>query len=95
MATDTNAFDEFDKFVESFAEFVGAKGKVEPNEFRAYGYEPPSHLWADIKLQWREKRIALGFPLKDSSPAEQKKLGINIDETLRPGESEGEKLRKN
>ncbi|MGI8467120.1 MAG: NAD(P)H-dependent oxidoreductase [Pyrinomonadaceae bacterium] len=94
MATDTDVFEEFDKFVNSFAKFVGAKGKVEPNEYRAYGYEPPSHLWADIKLQWREKRIALGFPPKDSSPAEQKKLGINIDETLRPGKSEGEKLRE-
>lgn len=94
MATDTNVFEEFDKFAESFAKFVGAKGKVEPNEYRAYGYNPPSHLWADIKLQWREKRIALGFPPEDSSPAEQKKLGINIDETLRPGKSEGEKLRK-
>jgi hypothetical protein len=94
MATDTKVFEKFDEFVASFAEFVARKGKVEPNEYRAYGYEPPSHLWADIKLQWREKRIALGFPPEDSSPATQKKLGINIDETLRPGKGEGEKLRE-
>lgn len=94
MATDTNVFADFDKFVEAFAKFVAEKGKVEPNEHRAYGYEAPGHLWKDIKLQWREKRIALGFPPKDSSPAEQKELGINVDETLTPRKSEGEKLRE-
>jgi intein/homing endonuclease/multimeric flavodoxin WrbA len=94
MATETDVFGKFDAFVEAFADFVTKKGKVEPNEYRAYGYEPPSHLWRDIKLQWREKRIALGFPPKDSSPAKQKELGINVDETLRPGKGEGEKLRE-
>lgn len=94
MATDTNVFADFDKFVDAFAKFVAEKGKVEPNEHRAYGYEAPGHLWKDIKLQWREKRIALGFPPKDSSPAEQKELGINVDETLTPRKSEGEKLRE-
>lgn len=94
MATETDVFGKFDEFVDAFAEFVGEKGKVEPSEYRAYGYEPPSHLWRDIKLQWREKRIALGFPPKDSSPAKQKELGINVDETLRPGKGEGEKLRE-
>lgn len=47
-----------------------------------------------IKLQWREKRIALGFPPEDSSPARQKVRGINVDETLTPRKSEGEKLRE-
>jgi hypothetical protein len=42
----------------------------------------------------REKRIALGFPPKGSSPARQKELGINVDETLTPRKSEGEKLRE-
>lgn len=94
MATETNVFEDFDKWTDAFAEFVANKGKVEPSEFRAYGYEAPGHLWRDIKLQWREKRIALGFPPKDSSPARQKELGINVDETLTPGKSEGEKLRE-
>ncbi len=94
MVEEPELFAEFDKWVTDFAEFVRGKGKVEPNEFRAYGYEPPSHLWADIKLQWREKRIGLGFPPKNSSPAEQKELGLNVDETLRPWKSEGEKLRE-
>ncbi|MDQ3255158.1 MAG: NAD(P)H-dependent oxidoreductase [Acidobacteriota bacterium] len=94
MATETNVFQDFDEWTNTFARFVRDKGKVEPNEFRAYGYEPPSHLWRDLKLQWREKRIALGFPPADSSPAKQKELGINVDETLTPRKSEGEKLRE-
>ncbi|MGC2238314.1 MAG: NAD(P)H-dependent oxidoreductase [Pyrinomonadaceae bacterium] len=93
MATDTDVFEKFDDFVRAFATFVDKKGKIEPNEYRAYGYEAPGHLLKDIKLQWREKRIALGFPPKDSSPAEQKALGINVDETLNPWKSEGERLR--
>lgn len=94
MATETDVFARFDEWTAALAAFVRRKGKVEPNEFRAFGYEPPGHLWRDIKLQWREKRIALGFPPKDSSPAKQKELGINVDETLTPRQSEGEKLRE-
>ncbi len=94
MATETNVFEDFDQWTDDFARFVAAKGKVEPAEFRAYGYEAPGHFWKDIKLQWREKRIALGFPPEDSSPARQKELGINVDETLTPRKSEGEKLRE-
>lgn len=33
--------DEFDQWVREFKEFVRAKGKVRPGQFRAYGYEPP------------------------------------------------------
>jgi hypothetical protein len=94
MATETNVFEDFDKWTGAFAEFVAEKGKVEPNEYRAYGYEAPGHFWKDIKLQWREKRIALGFPPAGSSPAKQKELGINVDETLTPRKGEGEKLRE-
>ncbi len=72
MATDTNVFADFDKFVDAFAKFVAEKGKVEPNENRAYGYEAPGHLWKDIKLQWREKRIALGFPPRILHPLNKK-----------------------
>jgi hypothetical protein len=94
MATETTVFEDFDRWTDAFAEFVAAKGKVEPNEHRAYGYEAPGHFWKDIKLQRREKRIALGFPPADSSPARQKELGINVDETLTPRKGEGEKLRE-
>jgi hypothetical protein len=93
MVTETNVFEDFDRFVDDFAKFVGEKGKVEPGEYRAHGYDAPGHLWRDIKRQWREKRIAPGFPPKDSSPAKQKELGINVDETPTPRKGEGEKLR--
>lgn len=94
MATETNVFQDFDEWTNAFAAFVRDKGKVEPGEFRAYGYDPPGHLWRDLKSQWREKRIALGFPPADSSPAKQKELGINVDETLTPRKGEGERLRE-
>jgi hypothetical protein len=94
MATETDVLDDFDKFVHAFASFVGQKGKVQPGQYRAYGYDAPGHLIRDLKLQWREKRIAMGFPPAGSSPARQKDLGINVDETLTPRKGEGEKLRE-
>jgi hypothetical protein len=74
----------FDGWADRFTAFVRAKGKVEPGQYRAYGYQPPSHAWADLKLKWRELRIGLGVPPKGSSPAEQQKLGLNRDATLSP-----------
>jgi hypothetical protein len=94
MATETDVFEDFDKFVHAFASFIGQKGKVPPGQYRAYGYEAQGHLIRDLKLQWREKRIAMGFPPAGSSPAKQKEIGINVDETLTPREGEGEKLRE-
>ena len=66
---------------------------VEPGRYRAYGYTPSSHRWADAKLKWRALRLGLGIPPADSSPARQQELGLNRDATLRPGKGEGEKLR--
>jgi hypothetical protein len=94
MATETEVFRDFDEWTDGFAEFVRAKGKVEPGEFRAYGYEAPGHLTADIKAKFRELRTGLGFPPKGSSPAKQEELGLNEDLTLKPKKSEGEKLRE-
>ena len=94
MATETNVFAEFDEWADKFAAFVGAKGKVEPGKYRAYGYEAPSHITKDLKLKWREIKIGLGRPPEGSSPARQQELGLNKDETLRPRKGEGEKLRE-
>jgi multimeric flavodoxin WrbA len=94
MATETDVFQDFDEWTREFASFVGAKGKVEPGKYRAYGYEAPGHLTADIKAKFRELRTGLGYPPKDSSPARQEQLGLNEDLTLRPKKSEGEKLRE-
>jgi hypothetical protein len=66
---------------------VAQKGKVEPGEYRAYGYRRPGHRWADLKLKWRELRLRLGVPPAGSSPARQQALGLNRDATLSPGKS--------
>ena len=94
MATQPNVFADFDEWCGEFASFVGAKGKVEPGKFRAYGYKPPGHLKKDLKAKWREIRTGLGYPPAGSSPYIQEKLGLNKDLTLQPKKSEGEKLRE-
>ncbi|PPS43570.1 NAD(P)H-dependent oxidoreductase [Chroococcidiopsis sp. TS-821] len=88
-----NFYEKFDAWTDAFADFVRRKGKVPPNKYRAYGYKPPSHLWEDIKLGWRNVRMGLGIPPKDSSPAEQQAQGLNQDATLSFHKSEGKKLR--
>ena len=65
-----------------------------PGRYRAYGYEPPGHHWADVKEKWRDLRMRLGRPREGSSPDEQQELGLNRDATLRPAKGEGEKLRE-
>jgi multimeric flavodoxin WrbA len=94
MVAETKIFEEFDRWCENFANFVGAKGKVEPGKYRAYGYKPPGHLKEDLKAKWREIKTGLGYPPKGSSPDQQEKLSLNRDLTLRPKKSEGEKLRE-
>jgi len=84
----------FDGWTARFTEHVAAKGKVQPGQWRAYGYEAPGHRWADAKLKWRGIRIGLGVAPSDSSPAAQEALGLNRDATLRMPRSEGEKLRQ-
>ena len=93
MATETDVFADFDAWTDAFAGFVGAKGKVEPGMFRAYGYEAPGHLFKDLKAKWREVWTGLGYAPEGSSPAKQQELDLNRDETLTPKKSEGEKLR--
>ena len=90
---DAHVLANFDEWVAQFARFVERKGKPEPGRYRAYGYEPPRHRWADVKLKWREIRIGLGMPPEGSSPARQQRLRVNRDATLRPKRSEGEKVR--
>ncbi len=84
----------FDAWTHAFARFVRKKGKVEPGQWRAYGYKAPGHRLADIKGKWREIKTGLGRAPKGSSPAKQEELGLNRDSTLKPKKSEGEKLRE-
>jgi multimeric flavodoxin WrbA len=82
----------FDGWTDAFARFVGAKGKVPPGTYRAFGYDPPKHRWADTKLAWRSARMSAGFPPAGSSPALQQEMGLNQDATFRPGRSERERM---
>ena len=84
---------EFDDWCDAFAGFVGAKGKVEPGRYRAYGREPPGHTWADIKLYKREWMLRLGHPPAGSSPEVQRNRDLNRDDTISPKTGEGERLR--
>ena len=84
----------FDGWADEFTRFVASKGKVEPGQWRAFGYEAPGHRWADAKPTWRGMRMSMGYSPDGSSPAEQERLGLNDDATLRTTRSDGEKLRE-
>ncbi|MBA3271846.1 MAG: flavodoxin family protein [Acidobacteria bacterium] len=92
--TSENVYADFDAWTDRFAAFVARKGKVGPGEFRAFGFTPPSHRLADLRLKWRTVRMGTGYAPAGSSPAAQEKLQLNRDATLNPKQSEGEKLRK-
>jgi hypothetical protein len=87
-------FPQLDAWTDAFARFVETKGKVEPNKYRAFGYKPPGHFLADVRLAWRDIRMRFGSPRLRSSPAKQQRLGFNRDVTKDPKKSEGEKLRE-
>ena len=89
-----DVYRDFDSWTRAFARFVRKKGKVRPGKYRAFGYEAPGHLRADLKTKWRGLRIAAGHAPKGSSPAAQQSLGLNRDATLHYKEGEGEKLRR-
>jgi multimeric flavodoxin WrbA len=93
MVGEPDVLRQFDGWTDRFTAFVARKGKVPPGEFRAYGYERPSHKLADLRLKWRELRMGMGVPPAGSSPASQQALGLNDDATLRPSRGEGQKLR--
>jgi multimeric flavodoxin WrbA len=81
----------FDAWVDAVIQITRRKGKVPPGEFRAYGYERPSHRLADLKLKWRELRMSAGVPPAGSSPSHQQERGLNDDATFTPSVSEGAK----
>jgi hypothetical protein len=94
MVQEPEVFAAFDAWTDRFAAIVGAKGRVEPGRWRAFGHEPRAHALADLKLKWREIRMGFGRAPEGSSPAEQERLGLNRDATLHPAKSEGAKLRE-
>lgn len=54
MARDDEFMRGFDAWTDRFTAFVARKGKVPPGRYRAFGYKPPGHRWADVKLTLRE-----------------------------------------
>lgn len=87
MVCDGEFMTVFDAWADRFGAFVQSKGKVEPGHYRAFGYQPPGHRMADLKLAWREMRMRLGHPPRGSSPAMQAAKGLNRDTTLHPRQS--------
>ncbi|QMU29320.1 NAD(P)H-dependent oxidoreductase [Adhaeribacter radiodurans] len=83
----------FNQWVQEFTLFVAEKGKVPPNQYRAYGYERPNNLLKELKTGIRAWKLRFGLEPENSSNQVQKELGINDDTTLNPKKSEGEKLR--
>jgi hypothetical protein len=94
MEEEPEFLEAFDTWVRAFTRHVREKGKIEPGEYRAYGYEPPSHLMADLRTKVRGARMALGVPVEGTSPAEQQELELNRDASIHYKRSEGERLRK-
>ncbi len=86
---------EFDNWVHKFAAFVGQKGKVSPGKYRAFGYQPQRHMWANVEDGIRYFRMMAGIPPKGSSPQIQQELNLNKDATWHTKKGEGEKLRDN
>ncbi len=64
MIRENEIISAFDTWTDRFSTYVAQKGKVEPGEFRAFGFEAPGHKWADLRLKWRETRIRLAMLLR-------------------------------
>lgn len=94
MVQEQRPMADFHAWTDAFKVFVEAKGKIPAGTFRAFGYEAPSHKWADAKLKWRGIRMGVGKALAGSSPRIQEDLGLNKDAALNTHKSEGEKLRE-
>lgn len=78
---------QFDTWTDTFATFVAAKEKVSPGKYRAFGYKAPPHKIADLKLKWRQIKIALDMAPRDTSVGRQQKENLSKDATFKPKES--------
>jgi len=93
MVNEDEFMNAFQKWVSSFSEFVEQKGKVQPNKYRAFGFKPPRHLWANVQDGIRYFEMMVGKAPDGSSPKIQEELGLNKDATWHTKKGEGEKLR--
>jgi hypothetical protein len=88
MVEEPSVLAAFDAFCDRFVRFVGAKGKVEPGPYRAFGYRRPGHFWKDVRLLFQNVRMALGKSKPGTSAAAQERLGLSRDATFFPKRSE-------
>ncbi|MGB8190738.1 MAG: NAD(P)H-dependent oxidoreductase [Chitinophagaceae bacterium] len=95
MISEIDFMNAFNGWVKGFESFVRTKGQVPPNKYRAYGYKPPKHAWANVKDGIRYFKMMVGKPPKGSSPDIQQQLDLNDDATWQTKKGEGEKLRDN
>lgn len=51
----------FQQWVKDFEVFVGAKGKVQPGKYRAYGHKKPVNLWKEAKTGIRSWMLRFGI----------------------------------
>ncbi len=58
---DARVTGDFDAWTDRFAEVVRARGKITPPQYSAVGHRAKGHVWADVKLVWRQWRIRLGL----------------------------------
>lgn len=89
------AMEAFDAWADRFAAFVAKKGKVQPGKHRAFGYKPPPHRLADLKLKWRQIKIVLDINMQGSSVKKQEELGLSRDRTFSPDKSTAKQQYKN
>ena len=85
--------DSFQKWSSELRDCISQKGKAPLGKYRAYGYLPQSHHWADVKDDVKNFKMIIGKPVEETSPAIQENLNLNKDATLYPRISEGQKLR--
>lgn len=95
MTKENEFMDVFGNWVKDFEDFVRQKGKIPPNKYRAFGYEPPKHAWADVQDGVRYFRMMIGKPPEGSSPQIQEDAGLSKDATWHTKKGEGKKLRAN
>jgi len=88
MVEDAKFIAAFDAWGDGFTRHVTDKGKVQPGQYRAFGYRPPSHIWADLKTKVRGLRMILGVPKNGTSPAVQQQQGLNRDTGIHYKDSE-------
>jgi len=93
MVQEDGFMQSFNDWVNRFITFVEQKGKIHPNQYRAFGHKPPSHIWANLQDGLRYFKMMVGKAPEGTSPRIQEDMGLNDDATWFTKKGEGDKLR--